>query len=95
MLAASGQLSLAVSNGILELAELLMLAPAACLDYFDAQYTKSDADGEYAGFSISGHLLRNESVVNRVGAEYKHLPLMLTQPLAIIQVGHVRNMCRM
>ena len=49
-------------------------------------YTKSDSDGEYAGFSISGHLLRNESVLNRADPEYDQLPLMLTQPLAVVQV---------
>ena len=49
-------------------------------------YTKSDSDGEYAGFTISGHLLRNESVLNRADPEYDQLPLMLTQPLAVVQV---------
>lgn len=35
-LAKSGQLSTAASQGVMELAESLALAPAACLDYFDA-----------------------------------------------------------
>ena len=28
----------------------------ARLDYFDEAYVKEDADGEYAGFTISGHV---------------------------------------
>ena len=41
-----------------------MLASAGCLDYFDAAYTKIDTDGEYAGFTISGHVLRNLSMLD-------------------------------
>eukprot|EP00966_Prymnesium_polylepis_P103267 2391498-Prymnesium_polylepis.1 len=66
-LASSGVMSLAVSTSVFELVEVLMLAPAAYLDYFDAQYTKIDEDGEYAGFSMSGHLLRNESINDLTG----------------------------
>ena len=33
-------LLLRTPEGILELAEILALAPGACLDYFDAVYTK-------------------------------------------------------
>ena len=42
-------------------APLRSLRDTSC---FDAQYTKIDEDGEYAGFWMSGHLLRNESINN-------------------------------
>ena len=71
---------------LLDLSEMLTLTPAACLDYFDAIYLREDLDGEHAGFSPSGHLLRNESILNELDAEYDHLPLQLTRPLAPIQV---------
>ena len=45
-----------------------------------------DADGEYAGFKLSGHMLRNESILNRLDPEYDFLPHVFTQPLAVIQV---------
>mmetsp|Transcript_47423 Transcript_47423/g.106934 ORF Transcript_47423/g.106934 Transcript_47423/m.106934 type:complete len:888 (-) Transcript_47423:215-2878(-) len=86
-LALSGQLSSAASVGLKELAELLLLAPAACLDYFDAAYSKMDTDGEYAGFTISGHLLRNESVHEHNLETTLHMPLVLQQPLAAIQIA--------
>ena len=53
---------------------MLTLTPAACLDYFDAYYTKIDSDGEFAGFALSGHLLRNRSILDSSDAEYAHLP---------------------
>ena len=62
------------SKLIEELAEVLTLTPAACLDYFDAYYTKIDSDGEIAGFALSGHLLRNRSILDASDAEYAHLP---------------------
>ena len=86
-LATSGQLSTAASELLLELAEMLTLTPAACLDYFDAIYLRDDLDGEHAGFSPSGHLLRNESIFSELDAEFDHLPLLLTRPLAPIQVA--------
>ena len=86
-LARSGTLSTATSKLIKELAETIELTPAACLDYFDATYTKSDPDGEYAGFAPSGHLLRNESIVNASEAEYANLPYFYTQPLSIIRAS--------
>ena len=85
-IADSGQLSKSASVRAQNLAEALELAPAACLDYFDAIYLREDLDGEHAGFSPSGHLLRNESILNELDAEYDHLPLQLTRPLAPIQV---------
>eukprot|EP00966_Prymnesium_polylepis_P171017 3953183-Prymnesium_polylepis.2 len=47
-----------------------------------------DADSEYAGFSLAGHVLRNESVLDVRSKEMAHLPLMLVQPLASIQVKY-------
>ena len=87
--ARSGQLSLASSKIIAEFAETLIMTPAACLDYIDAMYILEDPDGEYAGFPLSGHLLRNESIISRTDPEYEHLPLMLVSPLGPIQVGRV------
>jgi hypothetical protein len=52
MLADSGQLSTGASNGVLELAETLALAPAGCLDYLNAAYIKHFEQTEYAGFSV-------------------------------------------
>lgn len=40
-----------------------------------------------AGFTISGHILRNESILHPEDEEYEHLPLMMTKPLAIIQLA--------
>ena len=68
-----------------QLAETIELTPAACLDYFDATYIKLDPDGEYAGFCPSGHLLRNESILNASDPEFEHLPWFHTQPLSIIR----------
>ena len=34
--------------------QVLTLAPAACLDYFNSEYKRQDADGELHGFTISG-----------------------------------------
>ena len=87
--ARSGRLSLASSKIILEFAETLVMSPAACLDYIDAIYINSDPDGEYAGFPLSGHLLRNESIISRSDPEYEHYPLMLVSPLGPIQVARV------
>ena len=42
-------LCLAASIQATELAEILELAPAACLDYLDAAYMKIDVDGEFKG----------------------------------------------
>ena len=75
--------------GVQDLAETLALAPAACLDYFDAEYSKIDEDGQYAGFTLSGHFLRNESILDESEPEHEHLPLRLMQPLAVIQVALV------
>ena len=52
-----------------------------------------DADGEYAGFKLSGHLLRNESILNPVDPEFGYLPHMLTQPLGVIQARAIRPLC--
>ena len=83
----SGQLSLSASTVLLEISETVAQTPAACLDYFDAEYSKVDADGEYSGYSIAGHLLLNVDVLDQSDPEYQHLPLMLTQRLAIIQLA--------
>ena len=71
----------------MELAETLELAPAACLDYFDAEYIRrSQADTpEYSGFTISAHILRAESVARR--AEQADLPLMMLEPLAPVRIA--------
>ena len=58
---------------------------AACLDYFDAAYAKIDLDGEYAGFTLSGHILRNESIQDMADPELVHCPKVLGEPLAIIR----------
>ena len=68
-------------------ADLIAQTPAACLDYFDAEYTKVDDDAEYAGFPLSGHMLANFMVLDRKRPEYEHLPLIVTKPLGSIQVA--------
>lgn len=83
----SGQLSLSASTVLLEISKTVAQTPAACLDYFDAEYAKVDADGEYSGYSIAGHLLVNVDIMDQSDPEYQHLPLMLTQHLAIIQLA--------
>ena len=70
-----------------QVAETVSQTPAACLDYFDAEYAKVDADGEYAGYSISGHILYNVAVLDQSDPEHQQLPLMMTKPLAIIQLA--------
>ena len=79
---------LPIITNLWQFAEVLVLTPAACLDYIDAMYTKVDSDGEYAGFSLAGHILRNESMHDKTDPEYAHLPVLLTRPLAPIQVCH-------
>ena len=86
-LANSGQLSTAASMAVTQLGDTLVLASAGCLDYFDAAYTKIDTDGEYAGFTISGHVLRNQSMLDYTDPEFAQLPLIMTKPLAVIQVA--------
>ena len=58
---------------------------AGCLDYFDAAYAKIDIDGEYAGFTLSGHIMRNESILDASDPELAHhSPTILGKPLGII-----------
>eukprot|EP00966_Prymnesium_polylepis_P140549 3246142-Prymnesium_polylepis.1 len=87
-LAASRVLNASANAGLAKLAETLWQCPAGCLDYFDAAYTRSDSDGEYAGFTLCGHILNNESVQgwfsNSQGAR---MPAMLTEPLGTIRVA--------
>ena len=70
-----------------QMAETLAQTPAACLDYFDAEYAKVDTDGEYAGYPISGHLLANISILDQKDPEHQHLPVVLTKPYAIIRLA--------
>ena len=74
------------------MAETVITMPAACLDYIDVEYRNVDVIGEYAGFSPSGHLLSNEVVINRKHPEFKHLPVIMKQPLALIQVAIKHNL---
>ena len=48
-LAESGLLSQAANKALADMAQSLVLMPAACLDYFDAIYLRDDPDGQYAG----------------------------------------------
>ena len=73
-LAASGQLSKGASAGVMDLAETLALAPAACMDYFDSEYLRVDHTGEHAGFSISGHILKNASIMDPKSDYFSRLP---------------------
>ena len=87
-LAKSGVLNASANVGLEQLAQTLWQCPAACLDYFDAAYTRADADGEYAGFTLCGHILNNESVTGR--SSYKQgarMPSNLTKPLGAIRVA--------
>ena len=47
-----------------------LIRTPALVSVLPAVYTKSDSDGEYAGFTISGHLLRNESLLFRGDPEF-------------------------
>ena len=66
--------------------------PAACLDYFDAEYMKHGLDAEYAGMTLSGHILHNFTILDRTAPEYQHLPLIITKPLGAIQVAIKHDM---
>ena len=85
-LAEANLMSASVNKSLSQLAETLTLMPAACLEFFDTVYLAKDPDGQYAGFALSMHLLRNESIINKTSREYAHLPRSLTVPLAPIQV---------
>ena len=93
-LASSGHLSKAASSEVLALAETLALAPAACLDYFDAECFKSDQDRDISGLLVSGHILKNTSLMDPLKASYQRLPLAISSPRApivhAIRHGHKR-----
>jgi hypothetical protein len=91
-LAASGVLNASANAGIVSLAQTLWQCPAACLDYFDAAYTRKDADGEYAGFTLCGHILNNEAVFGWESVEQAiKMPSTLTEPLGAIHVAVKHN----
>ena len=89
-LAKSGQLSQGASNGVLQLAETLALAPAGCLDYFDSECLKEFGDNSHAGFTLSGHILKNMSILDPSGSEYHELPPTITASHAPI-LAAIRN----
>ena len=70
-----------------QMAETVAQMPAACLDYFDAEYSKVDRDGEYAGYTMSGHLLANLYILDQSDPEHHHMPVMLTKPYADIRLA--------
>ena len=70
-----------------QMAETVAQMPAACLDYFYAEYSKVDRDGEYAGYTMSGHLLANLYILDQSDPEHHHMPVMLTKPYAVIRLA--------
>ena len=66
--------------------QVLTLAPAACLDYFNSEYKRHDPDGELHGFTISGRarkpsLLHYTSLV--LGSDCCDYIRWLPPPLAV------------
>ena len=64
---------------------MLALAPAACLDYIDSEFMKRQHHGEHAGFTLSGHILRNVSILDTKEEGFRKLPSSITATHAPIQ----------